>query len=226
MRVQSLYGRTANGCRSLRRRVGRTRVASCSSWPRSAGADRDRGGTPDRRAVQDRARDQRVFGRAALGGRETDEAGGGRTGGPGCVLSRRGSRARRRSARQSPMPSTTGPRSRGSWRTGGSACPTTRPSGRCAGSRRCIHCAPLSRCFAIGLIFWRGEHGPAVRRSRRSLVRRAGRGPDLVRSARHDLLGGRRMPSLMSRRMRWRVTPSVVAASDIVSHSPFFSAER
>jgi hypothetical protein len=35
-----------------------------------------------------------------------------------------------------------------------------------------------------------------------------------------------RMPALMSRRMRWCVTPSVVAASDIVSHSPFFSAER
>jgi hypothetical protein len=34
------------------------------------------------------------------------------------------------------------------------------------------------------------------------------------------------MPSLMSRLMQWFETLSAVAASDIVSHSPFFSAER
>ena len=49
--------------------------------------------------------------------------------------------------------------------------------------------------------------------------------PDLI-GAPGTTCSAERMLSLISRRTRWFVTPSVAAASDIVSHSPFFSAER
>jgi hypothetical protein len=50
-------------------------------------------------------------------------------------------------------------------------------------------------------------------------------GSDLVRSARYDLLGGQ--DALLDQPTNAVMRdPSAVAASDRVSHSPFFSAER
>ena len=69
------------------------------------------------------------------------------------------------------------------------------------------------------------RHGPAVRpiaAITRSCCRSEAR---IWYGAPGTTCSAGRTASLMSRRMRWRETPSVVAASDIVSHSPFFSAD-
>ena len=55
-----------------------TPAGSCSSWPRSQGADRGRGGAAHRRAVRDRARHHRQARRGAAGG----PGGAGRAPGP------------------------------------------------------------------------------------------------------------------------------------------------
>ena len=86
------------------------------------GADRGRGGAADRRAVRDRARASTAsLPRSAWRSGRSGRSRWCSSSRPGCASSTRGSRASRRSARRSPTPSTTGRRSPGSLRTGGSA---------------------------------------------------------------------------------------------------------
>jgi hypothetical protein len=84
-------------------------------------------------------------------------------------------------------------------------------------------CTPLSSvCKHCKLVLWHNatragcsrDRGAVMVRSEAQFVRRA------------STCSAGRCRSDWSRRMRWRETPSVVAASDMVSHSPFFSAER
>jgi hypothetical protein len=91
----------------------------------------------------------------------------------------------------------------------------------------CSLCTPLSSVYKhCKLLLWGGATRAGCSRDRDGHpVRAQVRGSNLVRCARHNLFGGKNAV-LDEPSDAVAGDPSVVAASDIVSHSPFFSAER
>ena len=133
-RVQpALRARTQAGADPRGRLLGPCQAESCSSWPRSArrrSRPRRCGGSTS--CSRSSARSTASRPRSAWRSGRSGPSPWSPSSRPGCASSTSGSRASPRPARRSPTPSTTGRRSPGSWRMGGSASATTRPSGRCA----------------------------------------------------------------------------------------------
>lgn len=77
------------------------------------------------------------------------------------------------------------------------------------------------KCVGVGS----ATRAPLLGHRRFDRLRRQVISPDLVRRSGNNLRA-RRAPALIRRRIVWLVTPNAFAASLMVSHSPFFSADR